>query len=97
MLSVPDAASIAAMRFLASRAGITAGGSTGTNLYGALRLACEMVDAGERGSIVTLCCDHADRYACTYGDDTWLADQGYDLEPYTAVLDNAWTRGVWTG
>ena len=35
MLGVPDAASVAAMRFLRERTGIRAGGSTGTNLYGA--------------------------------------------------------------
>src|SRR6201993_52525 len=39
MLGVPDGASVAAMRFLNHRLGISAGPSTGTNVFGALRLA----------------------------------------------------------
>ncbi len=57
MIGVPDAASIAAMRYLQTRTGIRAGGSTGTNLYGSLRIACELRAAGQAGSIVTLMCD----------------------------------------
>jgi cysteine synthase A len=44
MIGVPDAASVAAMWFLADRLGVRAGPSTGTNLR-ALRLACEMQSA----------------------------------------------------
>ena len=97
MLGVPDAASVAAMRFLRERTGIRAGGSTGTNLYGALRLACELRAAGETGSVVTLMCDPAERYERTYADDGWLAAQGLELAPYLAVLEQAWTSGEWTG
>ena len=97
MIGIPDAASIAAMRYLQDRTGIRAGGSTGTNLYGSLRIACEMRAAGQPGSIVTLMCDARERYAQTYADDGWLASQGLDLEPYLAVLDRAWTTGEWTG
>ena len=97
MIGIPDAASIAAMRYLQDRTGIRAGGSTGTNLYGSLRIACEMRATGQPGSIVTLMCDARERYAQTYADDGWLAAQGLDLEPYLAVLDRAWTTGEWTG
>ena len=97
MIGIPDAASIAAMRYLQDRTGIRAGGSTGTNVYGSLRIACEMRAAGQPGSIVTLMCDARERYAQTYADDGWLASQGLDLEPYLAVLDRAWTTGEWTG
>ncbi len=97
MLGVPDAASIAAMRFLRDRTGLRAGGSTGTNLYGSLRLACEMRESGRRGSIVTLMCDPAERYANTYADDAWLEAQGLDLTAYLQVLERAWTHGEWTG
>ncbi len=97
MIGVPDAASIAAMRYLQTRTGIRAGGSTGTNLYGSLRLACEMRAAGQPGSIVTLMCDPRERYVHTYADDDWLAEQGLDLGPYLEVLDRAWTTGEWTG
>jgi cysteine synthase A len=94
---VPDAASVAGMRFLTERTGLRAGASTGTNLYGALRLACELASLGEGGSIVSLLCDGAERYAGTYRNDAWLADRGWDLVPYEAVLAQAWDHGSWTG
>jgi cysteine synthase A len=97
MMLVPDAASVAAMRFLADRTGRGAGASTGTNVYGALRLACEMAERGDEGSIVSLLCDGADRYAGTYRNDAWLAQAGLDLRPHQAVLEQAWHTGVWTG
>ncbi len=97
MLGIPDAASVAAMRFLRERTGLRAGGSTGTNLYGALYLACEMRAAGRPGSIVTLLCDHAERYCATYDSDEWVSGAGMDLAPYGAVLATAWDTGVWTG
>ena len=46
MLQVPDAASLAAMRHLAEVTGRRAGGSTGTNLWGAFTLVAEMLAAG---------------------------------------------------
>ena len=97
MLGVPDCASIAAMRFLRERTGIHAGPSTGTNIYGALKLAAEMQAAGERGSIVSLVCDRGDRYEDTYNNDEWVASKGHDLAPYAGVLASAWDDGVWTG
>jgi cysteine synthase A len=96
MMLVPDAASVAAMRFLAERTGLRAGGSTGTNLYGVLRLACEMKARGEGGSIVSLLCDGADRYAATYRSDDWVAERGWDLTGPRAVLQRAWDEGVWS-
>jgi cysteine synthase len=96
MIGVPDAASVAAMRFLDERLGIRAGPSTGTNLYGALYLACEMHAAGEPGSVVSLMCDRADRYDTTFGDQAWLATQQLDAGPYTEVLEQAWTTLTWT-
>ena len=68
------------MRYLQDRTGIRAGGSTGTNLYGSLRIACEMRAAGVAGSIVTLMCDPRERYVRTYADDGWLASQGMELD-----------------
>lgn len=97
MLLVPDAASVAAMRFLSERTGLRAGPSTGTNLYGALRLGCELAARGEGGSIVSLLCDGAERYTGTYGDDAWLAERGLDLAPHRRVLEDAWDGGTWTG
>ncbi|MGH3491322.1 MAG: pyridoxal-phosphate dependent enzyme, partial [Actinopolymorphaceae bacterium] len=97
MLRVPDAASLAAMRYLAAVTGRRAGGSTGTNLWGALALVARMRRGGERGSVVTLICDGGDRYAHTYYDDAWVARQGLDLEPYARVLDRFGATGEWVG
>ena len=95
MIRVPNAASYAAARYLERLVGRKYGGSTGTDLYGALQLACEMAARGEAGSIVTLACDPGDRYLDTYYSDQWLEANGYDIAPYTARLERACTEGVW--
>jgi cysteine synthase A len=97
MLGVPDAASVAAMRFLSERLGVRAGPSTGTNLYGALRLACELRQSDQAGSIVTLMCDRSDRYGTTFNDPDWLDRQGLAYRPYLDVLETAWGTQSWTG
>ncbi|WP_032380407.1 PLP-dependent cysteine synthase family protein [Rhodococcoides fascians] len=86
MIAVPDAASVAAARFTSEALGKRVGGSTGTNIWGAFGLISEMIAAGRRGSVVTLLCDGGDRYSQTYFDDTWVADQGMNLEEPTAAL-----------
>jgi cysteine synthase len=95
MISVPDAASIAAMRFCSRVTGRLVGGSTGTNLWGSLRLAAEMRRTGVRGSIVTLLCDSGERYGNTYYDDAWLRTSGIDITPYAATLETFATTGRW--
>jgi cysteine synthase len=95
MISVPDAASVAAARFLYERTGQHAGGSTGTNLWGALRLICHMRAAAEDGSVVTLLCDRGDRYAHSVYDDAWVHRQGLDLTAATEQLRRAVTDGEW--
>jgi cysteine synthase A len=96
MIRVPDAASLAAVRHLERTTGRRAGGSTGTNLWGAFKLVAEMVAAGRRGSVVTLLCDGGERYAHTYHSDAWVARCGLDLEPCTAVLEEFAATGRWT-
>jgi cysteine synthase A len=86
MLRIPDAASIAAARWLRTRTGWSAGASTGTNLIGSLHLVAELRAQGEQASLVTLLCDRGDRYADTYYDDAWVAAQGFDLAPWDAWL-----------
>ncbi|GII76528.1 cysteine synthase [Sphaerisporangium rufum] len=81
MVQVPDAHSIAAMRWVREVTGRDVGGSTGTNMAAAVRLIREMRAGGERGSVVTLICDGGERYRCTYGDDGWLAGRGIDIGP----------------
>jgi cysteine synthase A len=95
MLGVPDGASVATMRFLNHRLGISAGPSTGTNVFGALRLACEMCADHAAGSIVTLMCDSGARYTATYDDDAWLKEQGIDISPYPPVVERAWDGKIW--
>ncbi|YAL82100.1 PLP-dependent cysteine synthase family protein [Dermacoccaceae bacterium W4C1] len=95
MLGVPDAGSIAGMQILAERTGIQAGASTGTNLFGTLLLACEMRAAGRRGSIVTLVCDHAERYRRTAGDEAWVSGHRLQVQPHRDRLRTAWDTGVW--
>ncbi len=91
MIRVPDAASIAAARFLYRTFGRRYGGSTGTNLYGALQLASQMRD----GSIVSLLCDGGDRYLHTYYDDAWVDRMGFSLGPYLDQLDRFYRTGEW--
>ncbi|MGW0663427.1 PLP-dependent cysteine synthase family protein [Streptodolium elevatio] len=95
MIKVPDAASIAAMRHLHRLTGHKAGGSTGTNLWGALQLVAEMRESGRTGSIVTLLCDGGDRYAHSYYSDAWLAEQGLDITPFTETIDRLRKTGRW--
>ncbi|MDI2132160.1 PLP-dependent cysteine synthase family protein [Yinghuangia seranimata] len=95
MFKVPDAASIAAMRYLHRLTGNKAGGSTGTNLWGALQLVAEMRATGRTGSVVTLLCDGGERYAHSYYSDEWLADQGLDIAPFTATLEHLHATGEW--
>lgn len=96
MLRVPDAASIAAMRWASKRLGRPVGGSTGTNLWAALTVVERMRAAGEQGSVVTLLCDGGERYARTYYDDGWLAEHDLDPTPYAAVLDELDRTGVFS-
>jgi len=97
MIRVPNAGSYAAMRHLERLVGRRYGGSTGTDFYGALQLACEMAARGEQGSIVTLACDPGERYLDTYYSDAWLAANGYDVAPYRAQVEQACASGRWTG
>ncbi|CAH0327111.1 putative siderophore biosynthesis protein SbnA [Microbacterium sp. Bi128] len=95
MIQVPDAASVAAMRHLRDHAGLHAGPSTGTNLWGAWQLIAGMIAEGRRGSVVTLMCDAGDRYAGNYYNPEWLAAHGLDPEPHEAVLGEFFRTGAW--
>ena len=87
MISVPDAASVAAARYLSDRLGRRVGASTGTNLVAAAQLIAGMRERGETGSVLTLLCDPGDRYTDTYFDDAWVAAQGWDIAPWRAALE----------
>ncbi len=95
MMKVPDAASVAAVRALDRAIGRKAGGSTGTGLWSALRIAAEMVAAGRTGSVVTLICDPGERYLDKYYSDAWLAGQGLDIAPYERTIEGLLATGEW--
>jgi cysteine synthase len=78
IVSVPDAASIAAARHVSAVLGRRVGPSTGTNLWGAFGLLAEMVADGRSGSVVTLLADSGNRYTDTYFSDEWVSAQGLD-------------------
>ncbi|MGB0799494.1 MAG: pyridoxal-phosphate dependent enzyme, partial [Planktomarina sp.] len=86
MIQVPDAASVATMLWLEHLIGRKTGPSTGTNLWGALQRAQDMVDTGQTGSIVTLLCDSGDRYLDTYHNPTWVRECIGDYQAYTDML-----------
>lgn len=95
MMLVRTVDSYAAMQYLAKLTGKRYGGSTGTDFYGALQLACEMEKAGETGSLVFLACDGGDRYLDTYYDDVWLASQGHELGPKILEIQRLCETGEW--
>lgn len=86
MVTVPDAASIAAARHVSAVLRRRVGPSTGTNLWGAFGLLAEMVSGGRSGSVVTLISDSGDRYADTYFSDDWVSRQGLDPGDHAEAL-----------
>ncbi len=83
MRTIPDAASIATIYWLEKVLGRKVGASTGTNLFGALQLAYEMKQRGEKGSIVTLLCDSGERYLDTYYNTDWVSENIGCYQRYT--------------
>lgn len=79
VIEVDDGDSIAAAWWLEQALGRRYGGSSGTNLVACLRLAAGMRERGERGSIVSLLCDHGERYGETLFNADWLAARGIAL------------------
>jgi cysteine synthase A len=52
-----------------------------------------MLADGQAGSVVTLLCDGGERYANTYYNDEWLAEQNLDIEPYAAMFEEFLSSG----
>lgn len=86
MTKVPDALSLAAMRYVSARLGRRVGGSTGTNFAGVLVAAQWMQAEGLGGSIVTILCDSGERYAHSYYNPDWYARQGIDVAGADAIV-----------
>lgn len=87
MIKVPDAASVATMLWLEHLIGRKAGPSTGTNLWGALRVAQAMMKTGQTGSIVSVMCDGGERYMDTYYDPDWVKGNIGDTSVHSVSLD----------
>ncbi len=94
MVKVPDALSLAAMRWVSSALGRRVGGSTGTNFVGVLHAARRMTSAGRNGSIVFVLCDGGERYAHSYYDADWYRANGIDIEAGDAVVATAAVGGA---
>ena len=87
MMKVPDAASVATSLWLERLIGRKAGASTGTNLWGALLVAKDMMKKGQKGSIVSVMCDGGDRYLDTYYDPNWVSNVIGDTHRYADELE----------
>ncbi|QTZ94670.1 PLP-dependent cysteine synthase family protein [Streptomyces auratus] len=95
MIPVPDAASIAALRWLRTAAGIEAGPATGTNFWGTCYLVAQMRQAGMQGSVVTIIGDVADPYRNTHLNTEWVRARGLDPAPYEADIELFARTGDW--
>jgi cysteine synthase A len=93
MMAAPDVASIAGARALSRQLGRPCGGSTGSNLWACAQLIDEMAEAGQKGSVVSILCDHGDRYHSTYFSDDWLKAQGLDVRPWEARFEAFFKSG----
>ncbi len=96
MIKVPDAASIAAAHVLSDRLFRRVGASTGTNFFGLLSIAEGMMKEGREGSLVTLICDSGDRYAGTYFNADWLAQNKIDIVPWCHAIETFLDTGTLT-
>ncbi|MGE0215657.1 PLP-dependent cysteine synthase family protein [Mycolicibacterium sp.] len=95
MVSVPDAASVAAAHHVSNVLGRRVGPSTGTNIWGAFGLLAGMVAEGRSGSVVTLLADSGDRYLDTYFCDDWLRAHQLDPAESVEVLAEFERSGRW--
>ena len=86
MIRIPDAASIATIWWLESILGRKCGGSTGTNVYGSLKLMAQSDDKSAPMTIVSILCDPGDRYLDTYFNRDWLSNEQIDIDPYLNQL-----------
>ncbi|WP_295895490.1 PLP-dependent cysteine synthase family protein [uncultured Bartonella sp.] len=93
MVSVEDEESLAAMRVISRLIGRSCGGSTGTNVFAAAELICDMIRNKQKGSLVTLICDSGERYRSTYLDDQWLQKKGFHISDDMERLEKLFCEG----
>jgi cysteine synthase A len=94
MIAIPDLESIAAMRLLSQLLGRRVGPSTGTHFAAMLRLAHEMLDRQQAGSILSLLCDQGEQYLASYHDAKWVECQFGDSTTTMRRLESLLTPGT---
>ncbi len=82
---IPDAEALPIVFALLQQEGLCMGGSTGTNVAGAIRLAREL---GPGHTIVTILCDYGNRYQSKVFNPDFLREKGLPL-PQWLVEDRA--------
>jgi len=76
---IPDAEALEVIYDLVQHEGLCMGGSTGVNVAGAIRLAREL---GPGKTIVTLLCDHGQRYQSKIFNPAFLREKGLPTPPW---------------
>lgn len=87
MVQVSNEQSIGTAHFLEGKLGRKVGASTGTNVYACFQVIKEMIDKGEKGSLVTLICDSGYRYLDTYYNPQWLSQENIDIKKIQKELN----------
>lgn len=95
MISVSDEATFGTLRFLRKILNRRCGGSTGTNLYAAFQIIAELSQRNEPASVVSIICDGGERYLDTYHRDSWLEENGFNIDPCVQQLESFYQSGAW--
>jgi cystathionine beta-synthase len=85
IVQVNDAESFAAARRLVREEGILCGGSSGSALCAALRVAPRFAGA----NVVVLLPDSGNMYLSKFLDDEWMLNHGYEVESKRSLLPNS--------
>jgi len=76
VIRVSDNNSFSTARTLARQEGILGGGTTGSNVWGAMQVA---KDLDKNAVVVTLSCDSGQRYLTKMYSEKWMKEQGFDI------------------